>query len=97
VFYLSRLVESRRWSSPDLLRAVSELVEPNGEVTVRERALRANDELLEPLAKSLLSSYLLQVVVRDTKDEEGSKAHEHVAQTGEQARQEHQAIRRRVS
>src|SRR5919206_381148 len=38
VFYLSRLVESRR-SSPELLRAASELVEPNGEVSVRERAL----------------------------------------------------------
>src|SRR5215213_3294715 len=60
VAYLSRLVESRRWSSPELLRAASQLVERNGEISVRERALRANEEVLEPLARSLLSSYLLQ-------------------------------------
>src|ERR671933_245675 len=60
VFYLSRLVESRRWSSPELLRAASELVEPNGEVSVRERALRADEEVLKPLSRSLLAEYLLQ-------------------------------------
>ena len=60
VFYLSRLVESRRWSSPELLRAASELVEPNGEVSVRERALRADAEVLKPVTRSLLSTYLLQ-------------------------------------
>jgi EmrB/QacA subfamily drug resistance transporter len=60
VFYLSRLVESRRWSSPELLRAASELVEPNGEVSVRERALRADEEVLKPVTRSLLSTYLLQ-------------------------------------
>jgi EmrB/QacA subfamily drug resistance transporter len=59
VFYLSRLVESRR-SSPELLRAASELVEPNGEVSVRERALRADEEVLKPVTRSLLSTYLLQ-------------------------------------
>jgi hypothetical protein len=60
VFYLSRLVESRRWSSPELLRAASELVEPNGEVSVRERALRANEEVLKPLSRNVLTSYLLE-------------------------------------
>jgi hypothetical protein len=60
VAYLSRLVESRRWSSPELLRAASELVEPNGEVSVRERALRADEEVLKPVTRSLLSTYLLQ-------------------------------------
>jgi EmrB/QacA subfamily drug resistance transporter len=60
VFYLSRLVESRRWSSPELLRAASELVEPNGEVSVRERALRADEEVLKPVTRNLLSKYLLQ-------------------------------------
>src|ERR671918_2763317 len=60
VFYLSRLVESHRWSSPELLRAASELVEPNGEVSVRERALRADEEVLKPVTRSLLSTYLLQ-------------------------------------
>jgi hypothetical protein len=73
VAYLSRLVESRRWSSPELLRAASELVEPNGEISVRERALRANEEVLEPLARSLLSSHLLQGRVPNLKDESGSK------------------------
>jgi len=60
VAYLSGLVESRRWSTPDLLRAASQLVESNGDISVRERALRANEEVLEPLARRLLSSYLLQ-------------------------------------
>ena len=60
VAYLSGLVESRRWSSPELLRAASQLVESNGDISVRERALRANEEVLEPLARRLLSSYLLQ-------------------------------------
>jgi hypothetical protein len=60
VFYLSSHLESRRWDSPDLLRAASDLVEPNGEEgTVRERALGANAEILVPLARTLLSSYLL--------------------------------------
>jgi hypothetical protein len=72
VAYLSRLVESRRWSSPELLRAASHLVERNGEISVRERALRAN-EVLEPLARSLLSSYLLQGREPNLKDESGSK------------------------
>jgi EmrB/QacA subfamily drug resistance transporter len=60
VFYLSMLVESRRWSSPELLRAASELVEPNGKVSVRERALRADEEVLKPVTRSLLSTYLHQ-------------------------------------
>ena len=60
IAYLSRLVESRRWSSPELLRTASELVEPNGEVSVRERALRANEEVLKPLSRDLLTGYLRQ-------------------------------------
>ena len=60
IAYLSRLVESRRWSSPELLRTASELVEPNGEVSVRERALRADEEVLKPLSRDLLTSYLRQ-------------------------------------
>ncbi|MDQ3736758.1 MAG: MFS transporter, partial [Actinomycetota bacterium] len=60
VTYLSRLVESRRWSSPELLRAASELVEPDGDGSVRERALRANEEVLKPLSRDLLRSYLLE-------------------------------------
>jgi EmrB/QacA subfamily drug resistance transporter len=60
IAYLSRLVESRRWSSPELLRTASELVEPNGEVSVRERAFRANEEVLKPLSRDLLTSYLRQ-------------------------------------
>ena len=53
-------MESRRRSSPELLRAASEPVERNGEISVRERALRANEEIFEPLARSLPSSYLRQ-------------------------------------
>jgi hypothetical protein len=58
VLYLSRLVESRR-SSPELQRATSELVEPGGEASMRARALRANEEVLKPLTRSLLMSCLL--------------------------------------
>jgi EmrB/QacA subfamily drug resistance transporter len=96
VAYLSRLVESRRWSSPELLRAASELVERNGEASMREKALMANEEVLEPLARSLLSSYLLQGLEPNSEDERGSKVREHTAQTGERSGQEDRAIRRRV-
>jgi EmrB/QacA subfamily drug resistance transporter len=96
VAYLSRLVESRRWSSPELLRAASQLVERNGEISVRERALRANEEVLEPLARSLLSSYLLQRREPNPKNERGSKVREHTAQTGQRSGQEERAMRRRV-
>jgi EmrB/QacA subfamily drug resistance transporter len=75
VAYLSRLVKGR-WSSPSLLQATAELVEPNGEVSMRERALRANREVLEPLARGLLSSYLLQG--REPKGEGASRGREHV-------------------
>jgi hypothetical protein len=95
VAYLSRLVESRRWSSPDLLRAASELVERNGDMSVRERALRANEEVLEPLARSLLSSYLLQG--REPRDERGGEVREHMGQTDERPGQEYRATRRRAS
>jgi EmrB/QacA subfamily drug resistance transporter len=88
VAYRSRLVESRRWRFPELLRAASELVERNGEISVRERALRASEEVLKPLARSLLSSYLLQRRDPNLKDESGSKVREHTAQTGERSGQE---------
>jgi hypothetical protein len=96
VTYLSRLVESRRWSSPELLRAASELVKRNGDISVRERALRANEEVLEPLARDLLSSYLLQGREPKSKVERGSKVREHAAQIGERSGQEDRTIRRRV-
>jgi MFS family permease len=97
VAYLSRLVESRRWSSPELLRAASQLVERNGETSVRERALRANEEVLEPLARGLLSSYLHQGREPDPEGERGSRLREHATQAGERSGQEDRAIRRRVS
>jgi hypothetical protein len=96
VAYLSRLVESRRWSSPELLRAASQLVERNGETSVRERALRANEEVLEPLARGLLSSYLLQGREPDAEDQRGSRVREHAAQAGQRSGQENRAIRRKV-
>jgi len=86
VAYLSRLVESRRWSSPELLWAASELlVEGNGEISVREKALRADEEVLEPLARSLFSSYLLQGREPNPEDERRSKVREHTAQIGERS------------
>ena len=71
-------------------------MEGNGEASVRERALRADEEVLEPLARSLLSSYLLQGREPHPEDERGSKVREHIAQTGERSGQEDRAIRRRV-
>ena len=78
VAYLSNLVKGHRWSSPSLLQATAELVESNGEVSVRERALRANKEVLEPLARGLLSSYLLQGRELKPNGEGGSRGSEHV-------------------
>jgi hypothetical protein len=90
-------VESRRWSSPELLRAASQLVERNGETSVRERALRANEEVLEPLVRGLLSSYLHQGREPDPEDERGSRVRENATQAGERSGQEDRAIGRRVS
>jgi EmrB/QacA subfamily drug resistance transporter len=78
VAYLSRLVKDSRWNPPGLLQATAELVEPNGEVSARERALRANKAVLEPLARGLLSSYLLQGRESKLREEGGSKGREHV-------------------
>src|SRR5215213_252798 len=78
VAYLSRLVKDSRWSPPGLLQATAELVEPNGVVSVGERALRANKAVLEPLARGLLSSYVLQGRESKLRAEGGSKEREHV-------------------
>src|SRR5215216_2395229 len=78
VAYLSRLVKDSRWSPPSLLQATAGLVEPNGEVSVRERALRANKAVLEPLARGLLSSYLLQGRESKPREEGSSKGRKHV-------------------
>jgi EmrB/QacA subfamily drug resistance transporter len=96
VAYLSRLVESRRWSSPELLRAASELVEPNGEVSVRERALRANEEVLKPLSRNLLTSYLLESHEADSARKRAGEVLQRPAVTGERSGQENQATTRRV-
>ena len=57
----------------------------NGEASVREKALRADEEVLGPLARSLLSSYLLQGREPNPEDERRSKVREHTAQTGERS------------
>lgn len=56
--YLSRRVESANGDSPNLIRAVSELVSPNGDASERDRALQANDEVLKPLSQQILMDYL---------------------------------------
>ncbi|HZC18551.1 MAG TPA: MMPL family transporter, partial [Rubrobacteraceae bacterium] len=60
--YLARRVESANGESPHLLRELSGLVEPDGNVPASEhaRALRANEEVLKPLAVALLMDYLLK-------------------------------------
>jgi hypothetical protein len=45
----------------------------------------ANDEVLEPLAISLLSSYLLQGREPNLQDERRSKVRDHTAQSGERS------------
>jgi hypothetical protein len=58
--YLAWRAERDNGSSPYLLRALSELVEPDGEKSTpeRTRALRATEEILKPLASDLLLDYL---------------------------------------
>jgi RND superfamily putative drug exporter len=60
--YLARRVESTNGESPHLLRELSGLIEPDGNAPASEhaRALRANEEILKPLALALLMDYLLK-------------------------------------
>jgi hypothetical protein len=58
--YLTRRIENANGSSPNLVRAASELVSPNGENSEHARALRANEEVLKPISQSLLMDYLQQ-------------------------------------
>src|SRR5919199_3077135 len=52
--YLARRIESANDDSPNLVRTASELVSPNGDASERDRALRANEEVLKPLSQKLL-------------------------------------------
>jgi MFS family permease len=56
--YLARRIESANGDSPNLVRTASELVSPNGDASEHARALRANEEVLKPLSRNLLISYL---------------------------------------
>jgi hypothetical protein len=56
--YLARRVDSANGDSPNLVRTVSELVSPNGDASEYTRALRANEEVLKPLSRTLLTGYL---------------------------------------
>lgn len=57
---LSQRVASANGESPELLRAVAGLVESNGNgASERERAQRANQEVIKPMYSVLLSDYLL--------------------------------------
>jgi EmrB/QacA subfamily drug resistance transporter len=56
--YLTRRIESANGDSPNLVRTASELVSPNGDASEHARALRANEEVLKPLSRALLMSYL---------------------------------------
>jgi EmrB/QacA subfamily drug resistance transporter len=58
--YLTRRIEGTNGDSPNLTRKASELVSPNGDASERTRALRANEEVLKPLYRTLLTSYLQQ-------------------------------------
>src|SRR5919199_1636409 len=57
--YLAQRIENANGSSPNLVRAASELVSPNGDASSEHaRALQASQEVLKPLSQSLLTSYL---------------------------------------
>jgi MFS family permease len=58
--YLTRRIENANGDSPNLVRTVSELVAPDGDASEHARALRANEEVLKPLSRTLLASYLQQ-------------------------------------
>jgi hypothetical protein len=57
--YLARRIESGDGNSPNLIRAASELVEPYGEDSESAQALRAGEEVLKPLSRTLLLNYLV--------------------------------------
>jgi MFS family permease len=56
--YLARRIEDANGDSPRLIRAASRLVEPDGEASERTLALRAKEEVLKPLSRTLLLNYL---------------------------------------
>jgi hypothetical protein len=56
--YLARRIEGANGDSPNLVRTASGLVSPNGDASEHARALRANEEVLKPLSRTLLTSYL---------------------------------------
>ena len=58
--YLTRRIESANGDSPNLVRTASELVLSNGDASEHARAMRANEEVLKPLTRDLLMSYLRQ-------------------------------------
>jgi hypothetical protein len=60
LLYLARRAESANGESPHLLRALAELVEPEGKDPASERthALRTTEEVLKPLASTLLLDYM---------------------------------------
>jgi hypothetical protein len=57
---LAQRVESSNGGSGHLLQALSDLVEPDGDAPAseRDRAVRATEEILKPLALALLLDYL---------------------------------------
>ncbi len=56
---LSRRVETANGDSPELLKAAAGIVENDDGASERERAGRANREVIKPLYSALLSDYLL--------------------------------------
>jgi hypothetical protein len=56
--YLAYRIENANGDSPRLIQAASGLVEPDGEASERALALRAKEEVLSPLSRTLLLNYL---------------------------------------
>jgi hypothetical protein len=58
--YLSRRIESANGDAPNLIRAASTLVPHEAGSSEHVQALRANEEVIEPISRALLLYYLRQ-------------------------------------
>ena len=68
--YVASRIDNADGDSPRLVQAVSGLAEPDGEASERALALRAKDEVLKPLSRTLLLNYLASQTGRPERREE---------------------------
>jgi len=73
--YLSRRIESANGDAPNLIRAASTLVPHEAGSSEHALALRANEEVIEPISRALLLYYLKQHQNRSLGKEKGHNQH----------------------